>query len=138
MKGYAPLSPQIVQVLLKWLPRVEPDRCKGPLIGALGTAGEPFDGRPLVECFERDKYDSLLRWPIANTMALARPFGITEWLIGAVKNPLFGTARQMLVLALARLAPPETSLPILVSLLDELPGHVANALEEVGWGYRII
>lgn len=132
VKRYAPLPPHVVEVLLKWLPRVEPDRFKGPLISALGAADKPFDGRPLVHCFERDKYDSLLRWPIANTMALARPFGISEWLETAVTNPLFGNARQMLVLALARLAPRETSLPILVPLLDELPGHVASALAEVG------
>ena len=128
---YAPLSPPIVEVLLHWLPRVADDRTKESLIRSLGAAGEPFDGRSLVEAFMHDASETL-RWPIANTIAEARPFGVTDWLVEAAKNPAFGAARQMLVLALARLAPAETAAPILLSLLDELPGHVAAALAEVG------
>jgi hypothetical protein len=130
-RRYAPLSAQIVEVLLDWLPRVKEDRVKESLVHSLGAAREPFDGRPLVEAFVSDRSDTL-RWPIANTIAEARPFGITEWVIEAVQTPAFGTSRQMLVLALARLATPETAMPILLSLLDELPGHVAIALSEHG------
>lgn len=128
---YAPLSPQIVQVLLDWLPRIAEDRIKESLIRALGAAKEPFDGKPLVDCFLRDSSETL-RWPIANTMSLARPYGISAWLMEAVNNRLFGSAREMLVIALARLVPAEQALPILMSVLDELPGHVAMALGEIG------
>jgi hypothetical protein len=128
---FAPLPPQIVQVLLDWLPRVGEDRLKESIIRALGAAKEPFDGRPLVDVFLNDK-SGTLRWPIANTMAYARPFGVTDWIVEAVKNRRFGSARQMLMLALARLAPAELALPVLLSVLDELPGHVAIALGEVG------
>ncbi len=128
---YAPLPSRIVAVLLHWLPRVAEDRVKESVIRALGAAEEPFDGRPLVDAFMADSSETL-RWPIANTMAEATPFGITGWLIEAVGNRVFGSARQMLVLALARLAPGETARPILLSLLGELPGHVAAALAEIG------
>ncbi|MGO8753387.1 MAG: hypothetical protein ACLQNE_46215 [Thermoguttaceae bacterium] len=131
VKGYAPLSPQIVQVLLDWLPRVQEDRIKESMIRALGAAKEPFDGRPLADCFMHDTSETL-RWPIANSMAIARPLEISDWLVEAVKNRLFGSARQMLVLALAKLTPRETSLPVLLSVLDELPGHVAKALAGIG------
>ena len=128
---YAPLAPQIVQVLLGWLPRVQDDRVKESLIRSLGAAGEPFDGKPLVECFSHDSSDTL-RWPIANTMAETRPLGVADWLAEAVKNRSFGNARGMLAVTLARVSPPETSLPVLMSVLDELPGHVATAIGEVG------
>ena len=65
-------------------------------------------------------------------MAHAKPFGINEWLIKAVQDRYTGDARQMLVLALARLVPSETACPILVSVFDDLPGHVSIALAEVG------
>ena len=39
-------------------------------------------------------------------MAIARPLEYSlDWLVEAVKNRLFGSARQMLVLALAKLTP---------------------------------
>jgi hypothetical protein len=128
---YAPLPPQIVQVLLGWLPRVQDDRVKESLIRSLGAAREPFDGRLLVESFLHDTSETL-RWPIANTMAEARPFGVADWLVEAVKKRSFGNARGMLVIALARLAPTETSLLVLLSVLDQLPGYVATAFGEVG------
>jgi hypothetical protein len=128
---YAPLAPEIVRVLLDWLPRVQDDRVREAVVRALAAAREPFDGTPLVNCFLRDT-SGTLRWPIANTMAEARPFGIADWLCDAVKNRSYGAARQMLVLALARLATAGSSLLVLLSVLDELPGHVAIALGEVG------
>jgi hypothetical protein len=118
-------------VLLAWLPRVQDDRIKESLIRALGAAKEPYDGAPLVRCFLEDM-SGTLRWPIANTIAESRPFGVADWLAEAVTNQSFGTARQLLVIALARLCPAERSLPILTSRLGELPGHVAIAIGEVG------
>jgi len=39
-----PLPPEVVCVLLKWLPLVAHDRIKETIIRAVGAAREPFDG----------------------------------------------------------------------------------------------
>ena len=130
-KNYGPLSPEIVALLLKWLPRTDHDRVKESIVRALISTKEPFDGLPLIECFENDESDTL-RWPIADTFASGRPMGISEWLVDTVQDPLSGTARQLLVLALARDVPSSVALPILRRLLDDLPGHVPAALAKIG------
>lgn len=131
LRRCAPLPPQIVQILLGWLPRIQEDRVKESLIRALGAAKEPFDGRPLVDCFLHDKLGTL-RFPIANTIVEARPFGIADWVAEVVKGGRFGDARGMLALALARLVPAEASLPVLRAALADIPGYAAMGLAEVG------
>jgi len=131
VQHHAPLSAQVVQVLLHWLPRIQNDRVKESLIRSLGAAKEPFEGKELIDCFETDMSETL-RWPIANTIAEARPFGVADWLVQAVRNPGSGTARQMLVIALARLVPAGQAIPILLTLINDLPGHVAMAIGEIG------
>ena len=69
---------------------------------------------------------------IANTIAEARPKGITDWLLSVVKDPAYGDARQMLTLAVARIASPQIANETLISIYDQLPGHVALALAESG------
>jgi len=127
-----PVSPEVVSILLKWLPLVSHDRVKDAIIRAVGASREPFDGKPLVECFLADRGDESLRWPIANTMAVAKPTGIADWLAGAVRERRYGTARQLLFTALARHAKRDVALPILRELVDEMPGHIAMALARIG------
>lgn len=57
---------------------------------------------------------------------------ITDWLIGVVQDPAYGNARQMLCLAVARLASEPMANDVLVSIFDQLPGHVAMALAKSG------
>jgi hypothetical protein len=69
---------------------------------------------------------------IANTIAEARPTGITDWLLHVVQDPAYGEARQMLPLAVARMVSPQTANDVLLSIYDQLPGHVALSLGESG------
>lgn len=128
---YAPLSGDVVKILLKWIPRATDPNLQEVLIRPLGATGVSFDGRPLAEAFEAAE-SSALRWAIANTIAEARPTGITDWVLSTVQDPQYGNARQMLTLAVARLAPPQIANDILLSIYDQLPGHVALALRESG------
>jgi HEAT repeat protein len=128
---YAPLSADIVEVLLKWLPAVTDRHVKESLVRALGATAKRFDGKPLIEAFESTQSEGL-RWAIANTIAEARPAGVTDWLLGVVQDQSYGDARQMLLLALARLAPRQIANDILLSVFDQFPGHAALALAESG------
>jgi hypothetical protein len=128
---HAPLSPAVVRILLAWLPRVLHEQVQEMLIRALAAAREPFDGRALAILFDVTASHAN-KWAVANTMAEARPRDITGWLVARTQDPSSGSAREMLVLALARIAPRSISIPILLSMIEELPGHVADALAEVG------
>jgi hypothetical protein len=49
-----------------------------------------------------------------------------------VENKAYGDSRQMLVLAVARLAPHDVAQPILMRLLQDFPAFVAMAWSEIG------
>lgn len=127
----SPLKPSIVNLLLEQLPQVSHKRVQDSMIRALTNVRKPYDGSCIVRMFENPHTEGL-RWVIGNTIAESRPTGISEWLCAAVRNPTYGKNREMLLLALARLVPPQRANPILLSLFDEFPGHVALALTESG------
>lgn len=132
---HAPLAPKVVDTLLEWLPKIEDGAIKEHIVRALGAAGAPFPGESLAELFDRSTSEGL-RWAIANTIAEARPGGITDWVLERARDPATGKAREMLALAVARLAPPEVANAALLRMLDDLPGHVALALAEIGGPYE--
>jgi hypothetical protein len=65
-------------------------------------------------------------------LAEAQPIGLESWLAQAIGNPAYGKAREMLALAVARHVPREEAIPILLDVLEDLPGHVAMALGKIG------
>ncbi len=75
----APLPPAFVEALLAWLPRFDVDRLKEGVVRCLTAACEPFDGRPLVDCYNHTR-DEGLKWAILNTVACAHPHSIDDWL----------------------------------------------------------
>jgi hypothetical protein len=131
LRFYAPISAEITETLLHHLPAINDEVLQEQIVRVLGSSNEPFNGAGLVKLFESSQSQNL-RWAIANTIAEARPLDITNWVIYAVSNPLYGQAREMLVLAVARLASADTAREVLAPLFDIFPGHIAAALAEFG------
>ncbi len=95
VKRYSPLPDEIVAVFLNGVENSADLKLLETLIRGLGAAAHPFDGRPLVKCYETFKDDNL-RWAIANTIALARPHSIDDWIEDALHNPVLGkTLREL-------------------------------------------
>jgi hypothetical protein len=130
-RRYAPVPGPAIDILLAWLPRVEDEGVRVTMVRALAASREPFDGRPLARAFEESRSETF-RWVIGNTLALAHPTGLAEWVARAVADPASGKARETLAVATARLAPAEVANRTLAPLLDELPGHVAQAFALCG------
>lgn len=128
---YAPLPGPVVAVLLEWLPEARDTEVQEQVVRALGASGVAFDGDALVMLF-RITESGTLRYAIANTLAQAPVRGVGTWLLKAVENPEYGTARQMLALAAARHNASAVANPVLVGLLAQIPGHAALALSETG------
>jgi hypothetical protein len=139
-----PLKPKVIQVLLEWLPRAH-WRMQEPIARILGLATTPFDGNALCKTFDDtlskdldrlplDEATSLssLRWAIANTIAEARPLGVTSWVSKKASDSTLGKSREMLLLAAARLMPRAEAVEALKSAFEEFPAISALGLSEIG------
>ena len=133
---YAPLPSAIVILLLDSLSEVADIAVQEQIVRALGASAGAFDGTSLITVFE-NTHSAGLQYAIANTMAQADVRDVAHWILDAVQDPARGTARQMLALAAARRNSPTLANPILLGLLDELPGHAALALAESGEGREL-
>ncbi len=132
IRKYAPLSPEIVKILLSWISKIEHDNVLDMLIRALAAPAEPYDGSPLATLFEVTNSLYGLRWVIGNTIECAVPTNITEWVVSTVQNASYGNDRSRLCLALIKMVPPERAIPILQSVFDQLPTPCAEALGKIG------
>lgn len=143
-RKYEPLAPQVVRLLLGWLPEAD-WRLKEWLVRLLGHPAEPYDGTVLTQVFDEVLKQDLdqknleegialknLGWVIGDTIAEARPYGVTDWVIRKVADPYLNRSKEMLLIALARLADRQKAIPILKSMFDQFPAHCASALGEIG------
>jgi hypothetical protein len=131
LKGSVPFQKPAVDILLSWLERSTDPTLQETLVRGLAATGVPFDGGVLTRLF--DSTDSHpLRWAIGNTIESARVTGVAAWVEQTVVNPRFGTARQMLVLAIPRLLPVDRAQALLLDMLEAFPGHAAKALAKIG------
>lgn len=126
-----PLPSGLAEALTDALASVSEPALQESIVRALGASGAPFDLQPLIRLFEETTSEPL-RWAIANTFAELRPLGIRTWLLAALRNPVYGKAREMLALAVARTSPASDANSVLLALLEEMPGHAALALAESG------
>lgn len=132
IKKYAPFSPEIVKILLSWIPKVEQNNVLDMLVRALAVPAEPYDGRVLTELFDKTYSSYDLRWVIGSTIECAVPTNITEWVVNTVQNASYGNDRSRLCLALIKMVPPERAIPILQSVFDQLATPCAEALGKIG------
>src|SRR5262249_10834886 len=100
-KEYAPLPDTFVVVLLDavreyaGIKEYTSSNVLEMVIRALGAAAHPFDGGPLIECYEKNN-DPTIRWAICNTIALVRPRNIDDWIQTALSDPqLAKTLREV-------------------------------------------
>ena len=88
-------------------------------------------GRVLIEEFQRTPADKVLfRWAIGNTMAVVITPDCVDDILLIVKDRKNGIARQMFVLALAKVPSPEVE-QALIDLLDD-DDVVAHAISALG------
>lgn len=128
---YVPLPTEIVEILLKWLPLLAEPALQEQIVRNLVNVEAPFDPGVLIRLFESTLSEAV-RWAIANTLAELRPLSAREWVIDALRNRQYGRAREMLPLALARIAPSDEANRVIAEVFDEMPAHAAIGLAESG------
>jgi hypothetical protein len=95
VKTHSPLPDDAVDVLLSALRSLSEPRLLESVVRALSAAAHAFDGRPLASCFDSTN-DEALKWVIANTIALAHPHSIEQWLTELRARPYWDKTLQEL------------------------------------------
>ena len=129
-KGYESAVP----ILLRWLPRLSNPDAKEGVVRALSVPwAKPTAGPALLAEFEKAPAEAdALRWAIGNALEVVATPDLLDRIIRIVKRKENGTARQMLVLSLAKIRDPK-SISVLIELLDDedVVGHAAMALRKL-------
>lgn len=128
-----------IPVLLYWLPRVPLPHAKESIVRALSVPwAKSMAGPILIEEFEKAPKDAnlfqwhALRWTIGNALEVIAEPSLLNKLIEIVTNKENGKAREMFVLALAKIRDPR-SIQTLIKLLDDeqVAGHAVVALRKL-------
>lgn len=135
-KKYRVHGPELADAYVQALSATGNAKLQDQMIRLLGDLKAAYDVRPVIDLFQRTSSESL-RWAIANTFAETDPNGLERWIQDALINKAFGKSREMLALAAARLLPRSVSVPLLLRVISEFPGHVALAMAECGTGAEI-
>lgn len=130
-------------VLIQWLPLAQSPRIKEGIVRALShrQAGKEA-AEALIVAFEEEAdkktCDEGLKWAIGNAISEAADATMTEDLTRLLVDKKYGSARQMLAIALGRnarkdRATRERALEVLLSLLDDpiVQGHAVIGLRHL-------
>ena len=121
-----------IPVLLAWLPKVTYAPLKDEIIRTLSVPwAKPEAVHPLLREFRNidDPMDTELRWVVGNALEVLADDSVFSEVEELVRNKQYGTARQMLVLGLAKMKNPR-AIKVLIGLLEdeEVVGHAVIAL----------
>jgi hypothetical protein len=130
------LQPDAVEALLALLATVRERGVLDTVIRSLMGASEPFDAEPLIRLFEEldAEENAGLRWTITFTLVHSPVANdeVKDWARRVITNSAYGMAREPLIRVAHKLGPREKVIPALLSVLPEIPGHVAFALRKIG------
>jgi hypothetical protein len=121
-------------VLMRWLPRATGNAKLAVLAALKHPAAAQVEGvaPELIREFMREGSD-VYRWSIADALAYAGNESVFDDIAGLLADRSFGTDRQMLTDAIARIDPPRSQ-AILIDCLDDetINGHALKALRKLG------
>lgn len=121
-----------IPLLMKWLPKVSNSRVKESLVRCLAVEeAKPRAAQLLVDEFRkaRGPSDDSLRWAIGNTLSVIADDSVFEDVVALLRNPEFGTSREMLAIALGNMSD-ERATDVLIELLGDpdVAGHAVVGL----------
>ncbi|HEX5235409.1 MAG TPA: HEAT repeat domain-containing protein [Silvibacterium sp.] len=122
---------EAIPILLAWLPRL-PEVAKEEVVRALTVPwAKPLAAPVLIEEFTRASDDSL-RWAIGNALDTVADYSVLERMIEIAMDRQFGSARQMVVMALGKFKDFRCEDAALRLLNDEeVAGHAVVALRRL-------
>ena len=124
-----PLKDEIVEILLKWLMKIDNEYNIQEMI-IRGFTGQSlnFNGMTIAKLYDNKKDDEGLRWAIANCIAESHIKGLSNW----IKERISEKGNDMLLLAASRYLEPNNVIPILLKNFDRKRDVIYKALGEIG------
>lgn len=121
-----------IPILLKWLPLIGNLDVKEAIVRALTVPwAKPIAAPALLAEFHElmSEPDISIKWAIANALEVVADDNSYDEIVKLVRNPLNGSAREMLALALGKMKNPDAQ-NVLIDLLEdeEVAGHAIMAL----------
>lgn len=83
-----PLPPDVVNVILKWLPRIYEEHIGSGehLIRALVFTESEFEPKVIIDLFENSNYNSSLKWTMAHVLSISRVGDISKYITDQLFN----------------------------------------------------
>jgi HEAT repeat protein len=121
-----------IPMLMEWLPQATDRRVKESLVRALSVRWAKPQAAPLLISQFRDLDDdpqSGLRWAIGNALDVVADDSFCADLVELARDRRYGSAREMIVLALGKMKKARP-VEVLIELLDDevVAGHAVAAL----------
>jgi HEAT repeat protein len=120
-----------VPVLIEWLPKVEEPSVKEEIARTLSVPWGKSAVPVLLEEFRRPSLTPGVRWAIGNALFVVAGDSVRDELVALARDPSFGDARQMVVMALGKMKTNTAAVvDVLVGLLgdEQVTGHAVIAL----------
>lgn len=122
-------------ILLRWLPHIEYRHLKEDIIRTLSVPWAKSAVPVFLEQFQKlhDPEGTGLKWVIGNALEVLADDNIFDELVEIVRDKQHRRAREMVVLALAKMKNPQ-AVDVLIELLDdeEVAGNAVWALRKLG------
>lgn len=118
-----------VPVLLEWLATVANHGVRESIVRTLSVPwAAPAAIRPMVEAFRNENHDGV-RWAMGNALSIIADASVFEEVTALALDVRYGTSRQMLAYALARMKTAR-AIPVLIEMLKDadVQGHAVDAL----------
>ena len=90
-----------------------------------------LNGKAIAQLFEA-AINEELKCAIAAVIHETRPPNIEEWLITAVSDSRSRASRSLLASAMAKMAPSDQAIPVLMAIFDDAPLAAVHPLGKVG------
>lgn len=130
---YKSIPEQLTNILARWIPQINNDNhSQEILIRALAISEVAFDGKFLIDLFDKSSSSFSLKWAIGNTIASAKVLNIDTWIEKKLMSPNQGKENEMLVYAAMKYFPYSKSHLLLRSVFDIYPLQVADAFTYIG------
>lgn len=124
-----------IPILRHWLPKVDNLDVKEAIVRALSVRWAKPDAAPeLISELEklRDAPYHGIKWAIGNALSVVADDSVYQKIEELAREPVYGSARQMIAVALGNMKNPR-AVDVLIELLqdEEVAGHILIALRKL-------
>lgn len=121
-------SPKEIETVCNCIIKLERPNTIMFIMQWVGDTRVKFDGSMLIELMQRKDISDGDKWTIGDIISRIKATGLDQYLRDELQSRPDANYSQTLVLAAARMLPPEEARPLAAKVLPFHPGHAAQAM----------